>query len=215
MVYPTLLPLMRTPRLPVVDWTDATCRFKWTRPFRRRTKSGFCTCAITFQTQFYSNRLNTIQYGWFWCLLYNNTQCTCNLTMRCIRVTIVAVSSVTACSVRIVVNLLASVRQYKKFHCVHGNTTIHSLCIVDGLRNISYWLCNNMNVLKYSRKVTPAFLSIDFRVTIRFPRKSFHRFSRNHPLSTKILPAEVASMHAGRRTGMTLTGAFRVLWERA
>ena len=27
------------------------CRFKWTRPFRRKTKSGFCTCAITFQTQ--------------------------------------------------------------------------------------------------------------------------------------------------------------------
>jgi hypothetical protein len=26
-------------------------RFKWTRPFRRKTKSGFCTCAITFQTQ--------------------------------------------------------------------------------------------------------------------------------------------------------------------
>jgi len=26
-------------------------RFKWTRPFRRRTKSGFCACAITFQTQ--------------------------------------------------------------------------------------------------------------------------------------------------------------------
>ena len=25
--------------------------FKWTRPFRRKTKSGFCTCAITFQTQ--------------------------------------------------------------------------------------------------------------------------------------------------------------------
>jgi hypothetical protein len=24
-------------------------RFKWTRPFRRKTKSGFCTCAITFQ----------------------------------------------------------------------------------------------------------------------------------------------------------------------
>jgi hypothetical protein len=29
-------------------------RFKWTRPFRRKTKSGFCACAITFQTQ--SNR---------------------------------------------------------------------------------------------------------------------------------------------------------------
>jgi len=26
-------------------------RFKWTRPFHRRTKSGFCACAITFQTQ--------------------------------------------------------------------------------------------------------------------------------------------------------------------
>jgi hypothetical protein len=27
------------------------CRFKWTRPFRRKTKSCFCACAITFQTQ--------------------------------------------------------------------------------------------------------------------------------------------------------------------
>ena len=27
------------------------CWFKWTRPFRRKTKSGFCACAITFQTQ--------------------------------------------------------------------------------------------------------------------------------------------------------------------
>ena len=27
------------------------CRFKWTRPFRWKTKSGFCACAITFQTQ--------------------------------------------------------------------------------------------------------------------------------------------------------------------
>ena len=26
-------------------------RFKWTRPFRRMTKSGFRACAITFQTQ--------------------------------------------------------------------------------------------------------------------------------------------------------------------
>jgi len=24
-------------------------RFKWTRPFRRKTKSGFCACATTFQ----------------------------------------------------------------------------------------------------------------------------------------------------------------------
>jgi len=27
-------------------------RFKWTRPFCRKTKSGLCMCAITFQTQF-------------------------------------------------------------------------------------------------------------------------------------------------------------------
>ena len=27
------------------------CRFKWTRPFRRKTKSGLCACAITFQSQ--------------------------------------------------------------------------------------------------------------------------------------------------------------------
>jgi hypothetical protein len=27
------------------------CRFKWTCPLHRKTKSGFCTCAITFQTQ--------------------------------------------------------------------------------------------------------------------------------------------------------------------
>ena len=26
-------------------------RFKWTRPFRRKMKSGFCACAITFETQ--------------------------------------------------------------------------------------------------------------------------------------------------------------------
>jgi hypothetical protein len=26
-------------------------KVKWTRPFRRKTKFGFCACAITFQTQ--------------------------------------------------------------------------------------------------------------------------------------------------------------------
>ena len=49
MVYPALLPLMRTPRLRVVDWTDAP------RPilnglvrFAER-RNVFCVCAITFQ----------------------------------------------------------------------------------------------------------------------------------------------------------------------
>jgi len=27
-------------------------RFKWTRPFRRKAKSGFCACAITFRTSY-------------------------------------------------------------------------------------------------------------------------------------------------------------------
>jgi hypothetical protein len=32
------------------------CRFKWTRPFRWKTNSGFCACAITFHTQWYTGR---------------------------------------------------------------------------------------------------------------------------------------------------------------
>ena len=31
-------------------------RFKWTRPFRRKTKNGFCACAITFQNAVYHNQ---------------------------------------------------------------------------------------------------------------------------------------------------------------
>ena len=49
MVYPALLPLMHTPRLPVVDWSDASSRLKRTHPFRQKTKYGFCAFAITFQ----------------------------------------------------------------------------------------------------------------------------------------------------------------------
>ena len=54
-VYPALLKLMRTHRLPAVDWTDAPHRFKWTRPFRGKTKSGFCACAIRFRTSYTSS----------------------------------------------------------------------------------------------------------------------------------------------------------------
>jgi len=77
MVYSALLPLMHTPRLPVASTLHTTSehglssittadahnsaassrlnwrprQFKWTRLFLRKTKSGFCACAITFQTQ--------------------------------------------------------------------------------------------------------------------------------------------------------------------
>ena len=37
------------------------CRFKWTRPFWRKAKSGFCTCAITFQTHY--TILPALQYA--------------------------------------------------------------------------------------------------------------------------------------------------------
>jgi hypothetical protein len=38
-----------SPASSLLNWRPR--RFKWTRPFCRKTKSGFCTCAITFQTQ--------------------------------------------------------------------------------------------------------------------------------------------------------------------
>jgi hypothetical protein len=37
-------------------------RFKWARAFRRKKKSGFCACAITFQTQ--SNTLHIGRTLW-------------------------------------------------------------------------------------------------------------------------------------------------------
>ena len=51
-VHPVLLQSFsptRTPRKPVLDWTDNPGRYKWTRPFRWKTESGFCACAITFR----------------------------------------------------------------------------------------------------------------------------------------------------------------------
>jgi hypothetical protein len=39
-------------------------RFKWIRPFRRKTKYGFCACAITFQTQSTTNNMNSSWYNY-------------------------------------------------------------------------------------------------------------------------------------------------------
>jgi hypothetical protein len=38
------------------------CRLKWTRLFRRKTKSGFCGCAITFQKQSTTNALIKLKF---------------------------------------------------------------------------------------------------------------------------------------------------------
>jgi hypothetical protein len=35
-------------------------RFKWTRPFRRKTKPVFCACAVTFQTQSTTQRWQSV-----------------------------------------------------------------------------------------------------------------------------------------------------------
>jgi len=41
-------------------------RFKWIRPFRRKTKSGFCACAITFQTHYilFVHRMGLLSTPW-------------------------------------------------------------------------------------------------------------------------------------------------------
>jgi len=38
-----------SPASSLLKWRSR--RFKWALPFRRKTKSGFCACAIAFQTQ--------------------------------------------------------------------------------------------------------------------------------------------------------------------
>ena len=52
-------------------------RFKWTRPFRWKTKSYFCPCAITFQTQSTNNqtifrRFHAIRSSSFYIMLSSN-----------------------------------------------------------------------------------------------------------------------------------------------
>jgi len=46
-------------------------RFKWTRPFRRKRKSGFCSCAVTFQTQStrteFENQMSALYRTIFYC----------------------------------------------------------------------------------------------------------------------------------------------------
>ena len=44
-------------------------RFKWTRPFRRKTKSGFCACAITCQMQ------STVELGARVCVYVQKYAC--------------------------------------------------------------------------------------------------------------------------------------------
>ena len=54
-VYPALLKLMRTHRLPAADWTDPPTDLNGLVRFGGKTKSGFCACAITFRTSYNSS----------------------------------------------------------------------------------------------------------------------------------------------------------------
>jgi len=40
-------------------------RFKWTRPFRWKTKSGFCACVITFRTCYTTERVSLMKHCFF------------------------------------------------------------------------------------------------------------------------------------------------------
>ena len=52
-------------------------RFKWTRPLRRKTKSAFCACVITFQTQ------STVRHSVSCLLLDTAFGCFSNITFFC------------------------------------------------------------------------------------------------------------------------------------
>ena len=87
-MYPALLPMMADTSADSSRLNWRPRRFKWTRPFRRKTKSGFCACAITFQLasilwgvrfsqkccwkfQFFWEFVPHRCFGWTCCFLYS------------------------------------------------------------------------------------------------------------------------------------------------
>ena len=64
MVYPALLPLMRTPRLPVVDWTDAPADINGLVRFAQR-QNLVTARVIKFQTRYTNFSINLLVFlGW-------------------------------------------------------------------------------------------------------------------------------------------------------
>ena len=61
-----------------LNWRPS--RFKWTRPFRRKMKSGFCACAITFQTQ---STTELFYCELAWCVLLEQEVVSVQLTSKC------------------------------------------------------------------------------------------------------------------------------------
>ena len=61
-----------------LNWSPR--RFKWTRPFRRKTKSGFCACAITFQLASTKQHGLTSQKTAFFMHIIRTSNLTCTYT---------------------------------------------------------------------------------------------------------------------------------------
>jgi hypothetical protein len=104
MVYPTLLPLMRQPRLPVVDWTDTAANLNGLIRFAvsARVPSHF-KCSIRTNT-----KINTLL---FFSNIEEEKQFTCNLTLWRLCETIVAVATQTihvVCTVQL--NVTVSIK---------------------------------------------------------------------------------------------------------
>jgi hypothetical protein len=57
-------------------------RIKWTRPFRRKTKYGFCACAITFQKQSTRMRIPSTNGSLYHCLVVRARDMACQLVLR-------------------------------------------------------------------------------------------------------------------------------------
>ena len=76
MVYPALLPTIKADAHTLaasrrMNWSPR--RFKWTRPFHQKTKSGFCECAVTFQLSTINSVQNLLSFSAaIWCFFSCN-----------------------------------------------------------------------------------------------------------------------------------------------
>jgi hypothetical protein len=89
-------------------------RFKWTRPFRRKTKSGFCACAITFQTQSTTEAACVFTYNF--CLKISITENSADITINV---------HTFSCTVSIILVRFLSKLNYQVFFEKYSTTQFH------------------------------------------------------------------------------------------
>jgi len=101
-------------------------RFKWTRPFRRKTISGFCACAITFQlasTSCVPRSRNCIS-----CVPR------CPLHMYQLRPEL-STPSMTSCIPRLVRNCISCIERYGCTKCPTIESFLHSFIVLYFIHN--------------------------------------------------------------------------------